>query len=66
MFSQIFQVQDSLAPQIQGGSNTTGTNLYVNKCKQSWAYLNHLVYKCDLDISHFFFRRNDSDLLTSI
>ena len=30
--------------QIQGGSNMTGTNLYVNKCKQSRSYLNHLVY----------------------
>jgi len=29
---------------IQGGSNMTGTNLYVNKCKQSRSYLNHLVY----------------------
>jgi len=28
---------------IQGGSNMTGTNLYVNKCKQSRSYLNHLV-----------------------
>ena len=31
---------------IQGGSNMTGTNLYVNKCKQSRSYLNHLVYVC--------------------
>ena len=30
---------------IQGGSNMTRTNLYVNKCKQSRSYLNHLVYK---------------------
>jgi len=22
----------------------TGTDLCVNKCKQSWSYLNHLVY----------------------
>ena len=29
---------------VQGGSNMTGTNLYVNKCKQSRSYLNHLVY----------------------
>jgi hypothetical protein len=29
---------------VQGGSNTTGTNLYINKCKQSRSYLNHLVY----------------------
>jgi len=29
---------------IQGGSNMTGTNLYVNKCKQSRSYLNHLVH----------------------
>jgi len=28
---------------IQGGSNMTGTNLYVNKCKQSRSYLNHLA-----------------------
>ena len=26
----------------------TGTNLYVNKCKQSRSYLNHLVYKAVL------------------
>jgi len=24
----------------------TGTNLYVNKCKQSRSYLNHLVLRC--------------------
>ena len=24
----------------------TGTDLYVNKCKQSRSYLNHLVYIC--------------------
>jgi len=29
---------------IQGGSNMNGTNLYVNKCKQSRSHLNHLVY----------------------
>ena len=29
---------------VQGGSNMTGTDLYVNKCKQSQSYLNHLVY----------------------
>ena len=23
----------------------TGTNLYVNKCKQSRSYLNHLVFR---------------------
>ena len=28
---------------IQGGSNMTGTDLCVNKCKQSRLYLNHLV-----------------------
>jgi len=28
---------------IQGGSNMTGTDLCVNKCKQSRTYLNHLV-----------------------
>ena len=28
---------------IQGGSNMTGTDLCVNKCKQSRSYLNHLV-----------------------
>jgi hypothetical protein len=28
---------------VQGGSNMTGTNLYVNNCKQSRSYLNHLV-----------------------
>jgi len=28
---------------LQGGSNMTGTNLYVNKCKQSRSHLNHLV-----------------------
>jgi len=22
----------------------TGTDLCVNKCKQSWSYLNHLVF----------------------
>jgi len=30
---------------IQGGSNTTGTDLCVNKCKLSRSYLNHLVHK---------------------
>ena len=29
---------------IQGGSYMTGTDLCVNKCKQSRSYLNHLVY----------------------
>jgi len=29
---------------LHDGSNMTGTNLYVNKCKQSRSYLNHLVY----------------------
>ena len=29
---------------IQGGSNMTGTDLCVNKCKQSRSYLNHLVH----------------------
>ena len=29
---------------IQGGSSMTGTDLCVNKCKQSRSYLNHLVY----------------------
>ena len=28
---------------IQSGSNMTGTDLCVNKCKQSRSYLNHLV-----------------------
>ena len=28
---------------IQGGSNMTGTDLCVNKCKQFRSYLNHLV-----------------------
>ena len=28
---------------VLGGSNMTGTNLYVNKCKQSRSYLNHLI-----------------------
>ena len=28
---------------IQGGSNMTGTDLSVNKCKQSRSYLNHPV-----------------------
>ena len=28
---------------IQGGSNMTGTDLCVKKCKQSRSYLNHLV-----------------------
>jgi len=28
---------------LQGGSNMTGTDLCVNKCKQSRSYLNHLV-----------------------
>ena len=35
---------------IQGGSNMTGTNLYVNKCKQSRSYLNHLVYRFHVDV----------------
>ena len=30
---------------IQGGSNMTGTDLCVNKCKQSRSCLNHLVYR---------------------
>ena len=30
---------------IQGGSNMTGTDLCVNKCKQSRSYLNHLVFQ---------------------
>ena len=29
---------------VQGGSNMTGTDLCVNKCKQSWSYLNHLAH----------------------
>ena len=29
---------------LQGGSNMTGTDLCVNKCKQSRSYLNHLVF----------------------
>jgi len=33
---------------VQGGSNMNGTNLYVNKCKQSRSYLNHLVWKVDV------------------
>jgi len=32
---------------IQGGSNMTGTDLCVNKCKQSRSYLNNLVYNGD-------------------
>ena len=28
---------------VQGGSSMTGTDLCVNKCKQSRSYLNHLV-----------------------
>jgi len=28
---------------IQGGSNMTGTDLCVNKCKQPRSYLKHLV-----------------------
>jgi len=31
---------------VQGGSNMTGTDLCVNKCKQSRSYLNHLVHEC--------------------
>ena len=30
---------------IQDGSNMTGTDLCVNKCKQSRSYLNHLVLR---------------------
>ena len=30
---------------IQGGSNMTGADLCVNKCKQSRSYLNHLVIR---------------------
>ena len=33
---------------IQGGSNVTGTDLCVNKCKQSRSYLNHIVYHVHL------------------
>ena len=33
----------SIRGYVQGGSNMTGTNLYVNKCKQSRSYLNHSV-----------------------
>ena len=29
--------------EIQGGSNMTGTDLCVKKCKQSRSYLNHLI-----------------------
>ena len=39
----IFQLASTTA-ELHGGSNMTGTNLYVNKCKQSRSYLNHLVF----------------------
>ena len=32
----------------------TGTNLYVNKCKQSRSYLKHLVISLKLDGSYMF------------
>jgi len=31
-------------PYVQGGSDMTGTDLCVNKCRQSRSYLNHLVF----------------------
>ena len=37
---------------IQGGSNMAGTDLCVNKCKQSRSYLNHLVI-CSKCFGHF-------------
>jgi len=40
LFNYVYMV---LKYNIQGGSNMTGTDLCVNKCKQSRSYLNHLV-----------------------
>ena len=37
--------------QLQGGSNMTGTDLCVNKCKQSQSYLNHLVLPLDASLT---------------
>jgi len=33
----------ALSLSVQGGSNMTGTDLCVNKCKQFRSYLNHIV-----------------------
>ena len=44
ILGQAFHYSPENAFYIQGGSNMTGTNLYVNKCKQSRSYLNHLVF----------------------
>ena len=47
---------------IQGGSNMTGTDLCVNKCKQSRSNLNHLVHPCtSVDIPN-----SDPPLVTAI
>ena len=40
---------------IQGGSNMTGTNLYVNKCKRSRSNLNHLVFPTRCNITQFIY-----------
>ena len=37
------RLEQATADNIQGGSNMTGTDLCVNKCKQSRSYLNHPV-----------------------
>jgi hypothetical protein len=38
---------------VQGGSNMTGTDLCVNKCKQSRSYLNHPVYRSSCKVTLF-------------
>ena len=38
---------------IQGGSNMTGTDLCVNKCKQSRSYLNHSVFSFSTEKRRF-------------
>ena len=37
-------IERQILRKIQGGSNMTGNDLCVNKCKQSRSYLNHLAY----------------------
>ena len=40
----------SVQGKLQGGSDMTGADLCVNKCKQSRSYLNHLVYTSIIEI----------------
>ena len=40
---------------IQGGLNMTGTDLCVNKCKQSLSYLNHLVFPTRCKFTQFIY-----------